>query len=372
MSIQHERPSPRRITLSFDKDFLDMLPKFKRGFGEGNELGLVVEGMALQGHPPRSEIKILDVGSADGDWLKKMTDHVRNFLGLTRVSFTALEPVSENPRLSLFCKESDVRWVQAHLEEAEELEEESFDIITSTHCAYYYYNQPLAHEQLYRLLKPEGKLIVTLVSQFCVLNHLTEHLLTPHKQFALNAESYMSMMAKLGLFTLEQVRSFKGQFLPAEYVHNEEHLKSLVYILARHRLRPTEISGPELNPFAAAVERVERGNRVNRIMYFEKARLGPLAKQDYHGRAVDPANEIQSLRAKARELAAILVPEKQEVLVGYLDAFAREATNPFRKNTYFEELGNCLVQIAYDAQWPAANKLRERVDRVTLRVLKPG
>ena len=268
MSIKYERPSTRRMMMHFDREFLDMLPGFKRCF-EGNELPVLMKEMEVLN--TRRQLNVLDVGSADGDWLEKTTTTIWNPFDRRKIRLTALEPISENPKLEKVCKDHDITWVRSRIEESS-LEDESFDVITSTHCAYYYYNQPLAHEELFRLLKPDGKLIVTLVSQFCVLNRLTEHLLDPHRQFTLNAESYMSMVSKLGLFSLEKTVSFRGGTLLDQTLRSDDNIRALEYILARHRLPGGEVERA-LDPFADAVRKHQGKERLNLVMFFEKARL---------------------------------------------------------------------------------------------------
>ncbi len=267
MSIKHERPTPRRMMSQFDKGFLDYLPLFKQGF-LGNEMLILYEeitGMGLH----RDKVNILDVGSADSDWLQKTTSTVWSALDKRRTEFTALEPVTENPKLEQFCNDAGIKWERSRIEESR-LPDESFDVILSTHCAYYYYNQPLAHEEMSRLLKPGGKLIVTLVSQSCVLNRLTEELLEPHKQFTLTAESYMTLMAKLKLFTLRGMRSYEGGKLDVPlFTDSEKHLRALSNILSRHRL-PQEVVEHDMDRLSASLQKHQSRDRLNFIMFFEK------------------------------------------------------------------------------------------------------
>lgn len=269
MAIKHERPTQRRMMLQFDRNFLECLPLFKQGLG-GNEMALLTEGVRGMGLLNR-DLRVLDVGSADGDWLQK----IKNYLwAMDRrsVQITALEPVSDNPKLEDFCQSADIEWVKDRIEECD-LPDESFDVITSTHCAYYFYNQPLAHQQMWRLLKPGGKLIVTLVSQSCVLNRLTQDLLNPHHQFTLTAEAYMSLMAKLEYFQLEKMTAFRGELLNTKfYKEADANLKALAMVLARHRLPHTEVDR-EMDRLSGALEKHQASERVNFIMYFEKAKL---------------------------------------------------------------------------------------------------
>lgn len=271
MAIKHERPAQRRMMLQFDRTFLDFLPVFKGGLG-GNELPILLDEVKGMGLVDRDHLSILDVGSADGDWLQKATSTVWGAYERRKIKFTALEPVVENPKLEKFCEDNNIQWEPNRIEESE-LPDESFDVITSTHCAYYFYNQPLAHEEMWRLLKPGGKLIVTLVSQTCVLNHLTRELLQPHRQFTLTAEAYMSLMAQLGLFTLERVASYKGGLLDDQFYRGkEENLRALGNVLARHRLRQGEVE-QEIDRFAESLQKHRSKRRLNLIMFFEKAYL---------------------------------------------------------------------------------------------------
>lgn len=346
--------------MHFDQRFLDTLPLFKKGFGEGNELRLLVGGMDLD---ERKDLNILDVGSADGDRLKRMSNMVQD--SLERVSITALEPISPNPKLSRVCGDHGIKWESTRIEEAQSLGDELFDIITSTHCAYYYYNQPLAHQELYRLLKPDGKLIVTLVSQFCVLNCLTEQLLRPHLQFTFNAESYMSMMSKLGLFSLERVVSFKRSFDAAYYRSSDEKLGALEYILARHRLRDDDIVQAS-DRFATAVQKHQSWSRVNLIMFFGKAGRQEVRVQSAASwPEID--KEIGLLRSVSTELAKRLPTAKQEVLAGDLDAFVAEALSSHPRDAYLTMVAQRIVQAAVDARWDA-NVLRQRIDAVVSKV----
>lgn len=268
MAIKHDLPTESRMMLQFDKAFLDHLPLFKQGLG-GNEIPVLMKEVEAMGLLNRDRLSILDIGSADGDWLRKTTDTVWGALERRKIQFTALEPIDDNPKLAKFCESQGIRWQVGRIEESN-LPDESFDVITSTHCAYYFYNQPLAHEEMWRLLKPGGKLVVTLVSQSCVLNYLTREVLQPHRQFTLTAESYMSLMAQLELFALERVTSFRGGFVDDRfYRDSSENLRALCTILARHRIRLGEVE-QEMDLLASVLQKHRSRQRLNFIMIFEK------------------------------------------------------------------------------------------------------
>src|ERR1700686_3323782 len=136
MSIMHERPPPRRMRMHFDPQFLAMLPIFKNGF-RGNETHVLYDEMrVVPSVQERKDLSILDIGSADGDRLRKLTSIVWDQLDLPEAGFTALEPIEDNQMLSKLCKDKGLKWARAYLEESD-LESESFDIITATHSAYY-------------------------------------------------------------------------------------------------------------------------------------------------------------------------------------------------------------------------------------------
>ena len=266
-------------------------------------------------------------------------------------------------KLTAVCREHGIEWLPMHLEEAHTLKDESFDIITCTHCAYYYYNQPLAHRELFRLLKPNGRLIVTLVSQFCVLNRLTEQLLGPHLQFALNAETYLTMMSKLSLFSLERVESFSRAFDGDYYTYSDEKLMALEYTLARHRIRQADIDS-EMDRFGTIVHKHHGLDRVNLIMFFGKAARGTIPELRS---GLD--EDISTLRLMSAELAEHLPPEKKEVLAGDLDAFVSEAVKNQNRRSYLEAAGLRLVEAAVDARWES-NRLRQRVDTIVAKTIK--
>lgn len=355
MSMKYERPSTRRMMMHFDRVFLDMLPIFKKGF-KGNEIPLLQQEMTP--FNAKNQLSILDIGSADGEWLDKTAPVIWNPYDRRKIRLTALEPVVENPKLERYCKEHDVTWSRGRIEESG-LADESFDVITSTHSAYYYFNQPLAHEEMFRLLKPDGKLIVTLVSQFCVLNSLTEQLLGPHRQFTLNAESYIGLMSKLGLFSLDRVVAFKGGTIDAKlYTRSVDNLRAIEHVLARHRLTSTDLE-EALDPFAAALQRHQAEERINLIMFFSKARLD----KRYGALIQRMDDEIGSLRSGCDELASRLSPEKRLVLEGDLETFLAEATRRNPRIAFLMATGDRLRQAAVDARWDA-NRLKQRIDDV--------
>src|SRR5208337_3920205 len=101
---------------------------------------------------------------------------------------------------------------------------------------------------------------------FCVLNALTEELLGPHRQFALNAESYISLVSKLGLFSLRKVVPHEGGTLDVGlYTRSERHLRALEYVLARHRLPLDELER-ERESLVTALRKHSGKNRINLIM----------------------------------------------------------------------------------------------------------
>ena len=335
MAIKHERPAQRRMMSLFDRAFLDYLPSFKKGLG-GNEIPILMDEIKGMGLVDRHQLSILDVGSADGDWLNKTTSTVWGALERRKIEFTALEPIVDNPGLERFCRDNGVAWEPNRIEESE-LPDESFDVVTSTHCAYYFYNQPLAHEEMWRLLKPGGKLIVTLVSQSCVLNCLTQELLQPHRQFTLTAESYMSLMAQLRLFTLERVTSFRGGLLDDRfYKEKDDNLRALGNILARHRLRQGEVEG-ELDRLAVALQKHRSKQRLNFIMIFEKASVeSPVALPTKATALRSPVGGVETPRD-----AAVPTGVDEAERVAILDILVRLASDTFsfsKPQEYFQDL----------------------------------
>lgn len=352
MAIKHERPSQRRMMLQFDRQFLDFLPIFKRGF-DGNEIHLLYEEVRGMGWESQDHLSILDVGSADGDWLHKTTSAVWETLDRPKTEFTALEPIVDNPGLSKYCQDHNVTWVPRRVEESE-LPDASFDVITCTHAAYYFYNQPLAHEELWRLLKPNGKLIVTLVSQYCVLNLITHELLRPHRQFSLTAESYISLMAKLGLFTLEKVASFKGGYVDNQFFkERDENLRALGNILARHRLREGEVE-LELDRLSRTLQIVQAKRRLNLVMFFSKADInGLVIPQEID--TVPIAEQRAQLGTDTPESAQVSKPT--QLSTGERDwviaLLVRQARDPFLNTPqeFFQDLVRAADLPGFAGQW---------------------
>jgi SAM-dependent methyltransferase len=372
MSIKHERPSDKRMMLHFDKDFLDMLPIFKEGLGGRNETKILREAAQEMTSTlgPQIEPHILDVGSGDGDWLRKLANTFKEDLGMHQARFTALEPVSDNPKLRELCRKEKYNLQLNRIEECD-LKPGVYDIVTSTHTAYYYYNQPLAHEMLFELLKPGGWMIVTLVSQFCVLNALTEDLLTPHRQFALNAESYISLISKLGLFCLRKVVSHQGGTLNVDfYTSSTERVRALEHILSRHRL-PMDDLDREYESFAEALRRHSGKQRLNLIMFFQKAdwvRSGP--RNSYSILPADLESEIESLRKEFVELARGGKSKEREIVELDLECFTKEVRSGRWRYEVLQILACRLLKTAEDAGGQV-NRLRGQIDHL-IEKLKPA
>jgi len=365
MAIKYERPSPRRMMLHFDRKYLDMLPVFKRGFrahgSKGNELALLKK--ELLSFDDKTDLDILDIGSADGEWLGKTMEVIWNAFE-RNIRITALEPIDDNATLAKVCRDRDITWVKTRIEESE-LPAESFDVIMSTHSAYYYFNQPLAHEEMFRLLKPGGKLIVTLVSQFCVLNSLTTWLLEPHRQFGLNAESYLAMVAKLGLFSIDRVVSFNGGVIDAQfYEASEDHLRALQYVLARHRLTTADLE-QSLKPFRSAVQVRHHMDRINLIMIFDKARMDLLG-QIHRSRSGAPRLEIAIglVRSACEAMVHQVAVDKRVLLEGDTDTFSTEALSEKPRLEFLDAIAVRLTQAAIEASWEDTNHLKQLIDSV--------
>jgi ubiquinone/menaquinone biosynthesis C-methylase UbiE len=372
MSIKYERPTNRRMMLHFDKEFLDMLPIFKEGLGGRNETKILRDASQEMAAAlnPQSEPQFLDIGSGDGDWIRKLATIFREDVGLSSAKFTALEPVSDNPKLKDTCRRERFTADFHRIEECD-LKSGTYDIVTSTHSAYYYYNQPLAHEVLFRLLKPGGWMIVTLVSQFCVLNALTEEILGPHHQFALNAESYISLVSKLGLFSLRKVVPHEGGSLNVGfYTSSSENIRALEYILARHRLPVDEVER-EHEFFAGVLRKYSGKKRLNLIMFFQKPdwiRAGPSSPYSVLPRDLDL--ELESLREELVKLAEKLPLEGQGIIELDIEAFTKEVRSGRWRHEILEVLGHRLLKGAEDAGGQV-NRLQGQIDLV-IEKLKPA
>ena len=365
MSIKEERPTERRMMMHFDKEFLDKLPVFKECLAGGNESVILRDAAQKMTEELKKEFepRMLDIGSGDGDWLKKLARIFKDDLELHDAKFTALEPVEDNPKLREVCKKEKFMSVFQRIEECA-LESGSYDIVTSTHSAYYYYNQPRAHEVLFRLLKPGGWMIVTLVSQFCVLNALTEEALGPHRQFALNAESYISLVSKLGLFSLRKVVPHAGGQLNARaYSQSEEHVRALQHVLTRHRLPADEIES-ELGSFRIALRKHSGKERVNLIMFFQKApwlRLGPNNPTTVLAPEIDA--DVEDLRRSIFDFATKQPPKESGLIELDLEVFVREARGGAPRLDILEELGSRLENAAAEAGGQV-NRLRGQIKLV--------
>ncbi len=83
MSIKYERPTERRMMLHFDQEFLSMLPRFKGGLGGRNETKILRDAAQEMTTPlgKQSQPQILDIGSGDGDWLRKLAVTFKEDLG---------------------------------------------------------------------------------------------------------------------------------------------------------------------------------------------------------------------------------------------------------------------------------------------------
>jgi len=362
MSVKYERPSERRMMMHFNKEFIDMLPIFKQGL-EGNERD-ILQAAATEMAKPLSrqpELKILDVGSGDGDWIRKLARTFKDQLDLHRAAFTTLEPVENNPGLRDVCRQEKFTSVFQRIEECD-LKPATYDIVTSWHTAYYYYNQPLAHEMLFRLLKPGGWMIVTLVSQFCVLNALTEELLGPHRQFALNAESYISLVSKLGIFSLRKVVPHEGGLLDVGfYTSSSEHVRALEYVLARHRL-PVDDVEREVESFAGALQKHSTKERLNLIMFFQKphwTRTGTSITYSVLPPGLD--SELESLRKEFVELAGRRPPNERGIIEMDLEAFTREIRSGWHRSEVLDVLRRRLEDDAERAEGEV-NRLLEKID----------
>jgi SAM-dependent methyltransferase len=355
------------MMLPFDKRFLDMLPVFKKGFRGVNEMG-DVQAEIIKMKPQSTENwSFLDVGSADGEWLRKTMIGPWNSAYFPDAEFTALEPI-DNLKLQKLCEGTGVKWKKCRIEESD-LADESFDIITSTHTAYYFYNQPLAHEELFRLLKPEGMLIVTMVSQFCVLNTLTTSLLAPHRQFSLNAESYITLMSKLGMFQLEKAMLFRGGSMDHEfYSKSDDNLRALAYVLARHRLPRYEIDD-SMNSFRATLQQNHAVERKNLIMFFRKKTNGSNlesqredAQRHLRKRSLDLA--IGDLRAKIFKMPEASSEGRQPILRSYVETFATEAIREsLAQRVYLDDLKNRILDDVRQQTGPV-NEILEQLDRI--------
>ena len=369
MLIKHEMPGLKRMMMPFDREFLEMLPVFKKGFRGVDEMGDVQ--IELQRMKPRSpeNWSFLDVGAADGEWLRKTIVGPWNSADFPGGKFTALEPV-DNQKLRSLCTAKGVELANCRIEESD-LDGESFDIITSTHTAYYFYNQPLAHEELHRLLKPEGMLIVTMVSQFCVLNMLTTSLLEPHKQFTLNAESYLTLMSKLGMFQLEKAILFKGGSMDDDYYTasgSEDKLRALAYVLARHRL-PRYVLDESMGHFRTTLHQNRAVERKNLIMFFRKKVDGSATgsqQQDSqrHQRRRKLDSAINDLRSQLSEASDPSDGREQEVLRGYIEAFTNEAIRgTSARRSFLYDLKEQILNVARQKSGPV-NEILVQLDGI--------
>lgn len=371
MSIKYERPSDRRMMLHFDREFLDMLPVFKEGLGGRNETKILRDAAQemITALNPQVEPRILDVGSGDGDWLRKLAVIFREDFELHRTGFTALEPVSDNPKLRDVCRKErfdiDIRRIEEYTGNCG-----VYDFVTSTHTAYYYYNQPRAHEVIFQLLKPGGWMIVTLVSQFCVLNALTEDILVPHRQFALNAESYISLVSKLGLFSLRKVVPHQGGTLDIDfYLKSSANLRALHHILARHRL-PIDDLEREQDLFGEALLKHAGKERLNLIMFFQKpAWIRTGRNSSFSILAPELDMEIESLRKEFTALARGEQSKEAGMIELDFDTFIKEIRSGRSRPDVLEVLAHRL-QHAAERAGGQVNKLRGQIDRL-LEKVKP-
>ncbi len=329
----------------FDRSFIDLLPLFKAGLGGQNETVMLRQAVRdIAGTFDHTKTpSFLDIGSGDGDWLRKVATCFRDELEFRGAGFTPVEPVSDNPLLARVCQSQGFASPRFDPIEECKLTGELYNVILSTHSAYYYFNQPLAHEVMFDALKPGGWMVVTLVSQFCVLNALTEDILGPHHQVALNAEAYISLVAKIGYFSLKKIVSHEGGYLDVDlYINSVQHLRALQAVLARHRL-PSESLEATLDRFANALRRHSRRSRLNLIMFFQKSSWPRHA-------AFDPGIVLES-KAKAAlddlgaalRAAADVQPEVSRALLeADLRSFAAEASTIGRHDV-LAKIGDRIV-----------------------------
>jgi len=369
MSIKHDLPGHDRMMMPFDQGFLKMIPVFKKGFKGIDEMGEMQVEIGRTNLKSRENLSFLDVGSADGEWLKKTMANVWRQAEFPDGKFTALDPIANNGDLAKLCAEKGVKHVPKTVE-GSNLDSDSFDIITSTHTAYYFYNQPFAHEELHRILRPGGLLIVTLVSQFCVLNKLTESLLEDHKQCTLNAESYITLMSKLGMFQLEKAILFSGGSMDHDFYLNDpnKNLSALATVLARHRLPHYEVE-ESLKKFGETLKRTRAMERKNLIMFFRKKANGlstEVQRQDsqrhLRKRKVDQA--IFDLQSELLALPESMPEIERDLLGSCLRTFSNYAISESNvTKAYLNHLSEDLLGIVQRNEGPL-NEIQKRLDEV--------
>ena len=205
-----------RAHAPFTSAFLDHLVDFKRGFRGSNELPLWDYILKSDyGLRDRKKIRLLDIGSADGEWLGKVMD----LFGSSeyKCTFDSIEPIKQRGTL----KRLGQRPIKVHAQDIEYFESENkYDVVNCTHAAYYFWDQGRAHFNIANALNEDGVLVVTLVSDHCVLNDITRFLVSHKWQAPLTAEQYLRMLTKIPVFELDKLTKWRGDFDVDVYLGN--------------------------------------------------------------------------------------------------------------------------------------------------------
>lgn len=146
----------------FEKIILNL--RHPKGF-----LGSLILSMMNMGHSPliKSVLKqesfsnsdiVLDIGCGGGMAVDYMSDFVNKVYGVD-YSKAAVEKAAKKNFTKI--KNGKVRIIQANVDELP-FEPESFNYITAFETIYFWENLPKNLADIYKLLKPEGKLIIAL------------------------------------------------------------------------------------------------------------------------------------------------------------------------------------------------------------------
>jgi SAM-dependent methyltransferase len=209
----------------------------------------------------------LDVGSGNGTWLAKVQTEIMARGNLKELRIDALDPHPTNS-LETLCRERSIRLIESKIECAK-FKPRFYDVINVTHSAYYFDDLCDALRNMGDALCDDGIIIITLVSQCCILNRLTEEIQREWGSVALNATTFLNQSCLFKTFHVLSAVIVDHDFDRDYFLSSEQNLLSLYCVLSR-KLLDIVLGYEKLYRFRTFLENQESVNRQNTIFVLKK------------------------------------------------------------------------------------------------------
>ena len=241
------------------------LDRVKKGL-LGNELSLIVDivgGVIKKGQ----SLQYLDVGSGDGAWLAKVQTGIMARGDVDELRIDALEPHPTNSLVTL-CQERSIGLIESKIECAN-LKSRFYDFVNVTHSSYYFDDICVALRNIEEALSEDGIVTITLVSQRCILNRLTEEIQRRSGEIALNATTFRNYSCLEKIFRVSNEFLVDHRFDRDYFLSSEHNFLSLYCVLSRKHVNIV-IEYETLSRFRAYLESQESVNRQNTVIVLKK------------------------------------------------------------------------------------------------------